>query len=539
MAGQVFELTTGSMGAGKSYCRVQWLVRDYLMDPDAKLWTDIELDRDAIAEFVSKRTKETPEQVLARLRVISKAEVEDLVDVGPLEWFEGQGSLNGVRIVLDESQRTLGALASKEVRKEWLQWIAEARHEGATLEAITQTTDAWSPELRKLAAIRYHVTDMATERMPGIAIPWYDVFQLEAKVRGKMSRRAEMRTFRRSDGSREKQIAKEHFTLNEDGFRFYNSHQESSTGRQGTGLKDEWQRLSAPSLVLWFMGRNWWRFATSSICWILLAAFVLGPMGGIRWCFDKLHVTVQDSIRIDGPEQPAEDVSESSSSDDLGEWQPVLNKAQVAEREKQKRYDLWRANRVIEGEEQLETEPLLTGVMTGAAFISGRLYAVGEKLDENDEQSPRITGVDVFRGQCRLSDGTFLQIIRGGPRPRFISRSVSASGPAGATSVRAGDDAGELRRNPTLASGPEDRDAVQRVGGGGGASPTTAGSRDVQRGERVGSPSGLSGVGGTENEQNRSGVLSRRRVGDGAGVPRSASEQRRPGDAARGPTLAR
>ncbi|QQE12321.1 hypothetical protein JD969_02270 [Planctomycetota bacterium] len=193
----VIELTTGVPGAGKSYRRcAHYLVNDWLKDKENRIhYSNFPVDIEAIAEYTSRRDvdehiKEIPEDV-----------IETWLEgrSGPWEYFQDT-DLACCHIALDEFDHFCSTNHKKEIRTQWAAWLKEIRHQGATVEFITQDHQAVAKEVERKVAVRRSLTVGADRRDPYFKIKMYDWYQLRSKLINRQVQTVIETEYRKHDG---------------------------------------------------------------------------------------------------------------------------------------------------------------------------------------------------------------------------------------------------------------------------------------------------------------------------------------------------
>ena len=277
MARSVVEFTTGPPGSGKSYRRCAVYLLDELLNPDVPgptyFWSNYPIEFDeweggqGLCALAKDKYGLEDWEVKERVRVFP----EDVVDVwarsadsrsisGPWDYFRREEiSLAETHVAIDEIHNFCPAESSK-ANRAWNGWLGEIRHEGATIEFLTQSPHKVGKAISKHAELRRQLVTGTSRRDPFFNIAmgdWYNVLTLFGKPYQASSWQIEQR----NELGRWKTTDQIPFWFRADYFEVYNSHSAShATGSAGTRQLEPYELLTKKKLAFWFLKRNGARF---------------------------------------------------------------------------------------------------------------------------------------------------------------------------------------------------------------------------------------------------------------------------------------
>ena len=314
----VITVTTGEAGSGKSYARcARFIVDRFLKDHDGPHISNFPLGdvpddhseppkfegetfADRIAESASKLHKLDFAETRERIQTIPPEVLEswERGESGPWEFFEGR-SLQDAHIAIDEIHNYCDAQGDAKLRKRWKQWIGEIRHQGATVEFLSQALAKVPIELRREAGCHIVVKNTETERDPVFRIELGDWYELRA---GFITRRYSsnvMEQERRTamGDARGGWTARRIFPLDPWYFRFYDSFSAPQKGgNKGKAQRRQFERRSRLGLLGWFIASNAGRLVPRvafllAIAWVFFGGYV--GLGGGPWVVEKAMERMQ------------------------------------------------------------------------------------------------------------------------------------------------------------------------------------------------------------------------------------------------------
>ena len=297
-------LTTAPMGGYKSYSRgPSFVIDQFLPNHDGHLYTTIPLRVDEIAALAKKRHKIPESETKRRIHVLSQELVLSWTKENSLSgpWDLSLERLEGSHLQFDEFHHYAPRTQEVERRKKWREWLSEIRHEGATIEFLTQDVTALDERLVKMITLRYDLVNLETQRDPFFKIrmlDWYElrsksvgywkptIVQLEKiKVDGKWKAIDEQRkispipAFYNAYDS----FSKPHKRVEADTEKSDSVDVENELNKKTEIVKPknknlkQWEKRSWLSLVLWFLAKNTWQvFSRFSLIMFLIWVCFMG-----------------------------------------------------------------------------------------------------------------------------------------------------------------------------------------------------------------------------------------------------------------------
>lgn len=427
----VIQMTVGTPGSGKSYCRAaRFLVDEYLPETDGRHISNFPVNRDEIADWMHDVHGVPLHETLERIEVIPPDVVRQWEDEvsGPWEYFADR-DLQGTHLALDEAHRMLSREHSKEYRKQWRNWLSEIRHQGCTVEFVTQSEQQLAVEVFRLAEMKLQLSNRSQEKLPIIGIRARYVQELVAAWITRQYRETIMEIEYVKAGSRWSENNRRTFIINPRYFDFYNSYSApTGGGKAGKAAQREFQKRGRIGVTWWAFKKNLvplsWRFGGVGLAaWIFFG-------GGISMFVQ--HMTTSLAYGAKGEPDPAEEAKAVQYTPPPGaspEDQKVLREhhervtvdccaqaeklreqiAQInAEREAEQEMLLEQLEHA-EGELQkvyeisLITEDEIT-------FRNGYTYRLGELIDAGSYIGRTVESIDWRRRAATLDDGTIIRM---------------------------------------------------------------------------------------------------------------------------------
>ncbi|MEM8709466.1 MAG: zonular occludens toxin domain-containing protein [Planctomycetota bacterium] len=307
----VITVTTGEAGSGKSFARcAQFLLDRYLKDHDGVHWSNFPLGEvpedhkvppeyegetfvDRLAASASKLHGLDEEVLRGRVQLIPEGELARWRsgESGPWEFFEDR-DLQDAHIAIDECHNYVPAKGNAQMRQRWQEWLGEIRHQGATVEFISQALMKVAKEIRDEAGLHIEVKNTETERDPFFGIELGDWYELRAGFLTRRYSSCVMERERRSaSGVGRFWTAKRIFPLDPWYFRFYDSFSAPQKGgNKGRAQRRQFERRSRLGLLGWFVANNFARLAArlaflAAVGWLLFGQYV--GLGGGPWVVEK------------------------------------------------------------------------------------------------------------------------------------------------------------------------------------------------------------------------------------------------------------
>lgn len=468
MAKAVICLTSAPPGSGKSYCRFARFVWDDWLPNCAPgvHWSNFPVrfepwkdergnEGSGLVALASKRFKIAPEVVRERVRTIPEEvtrswQDEEKID-GPWNYFKDL-DINGAHIAIDEAHSYFPQRGRPKHAKALMEWLAEIRHRGATVEFITQHPGQVCAELRRAAGEQIILTNLENEVEPFFGIRVGDWLEMLA---GWFTGRyvSYVRQERLIQwGSGWKVAQSRAFSLDPWYFGLYDSYSAPvAGGSAGMGQQSPWQKFGRLRLLWWFYSRNafqlsWRGVVAALMIWVLFlggqkvlvekfqqgvsSVIAAGTMGGgvatksageVKGGQGGDVVTPAGSVGVKGEQIELEvfdwDGGKVKKRTLKGPREKVSLEAMAAcERVSAQ------VGRVMSREKELaervrECEDRL-GELGGAVMVygdrvrfeSGDEFAVGEVIDYGPYQGLRVAAIDAKRRAVRLSDNRLVRL---------------------------------------------------------------------------------------------------------------------------------
>ncbi len=304
MAQSVITYTTAPSGSGKSYRRAShWLVNDFLKRPgDGVHWSNFPIHVDKLSAFAAKKHGGEPIDYARRVKVIPRPVLESWMSgkSGPWEFFK-ECDLTDAHVAIDECHnyvpergRPNPAVSNAEHTQRWQEWLGELRHQGATVEFLTQTPGKVSKAIIGEAETRLKLVNSELRRDPFFGIQLADWYELRAKfVTGKYTP-CVWEVEEHDVGGKWEVSDRRVFWFSPAYFALYDSHSspEKGGGKKAAGPQvREYQRRGYLGLPLWFFAKNAHRIVprvgiAAFLAWFLLfgglTMVITGFMNGVN-----------------------------------------------------------------------------------------------------------------------------------------------------------------------------------------------------------------------------------------------------------------
>lgn len=528
MARSTIMITTASMGAGKTYMRgAVYVAQEWLPYHKGLHVSNMPLKPDAMAKYCQRRYKRdcnAQERIIRMPAEMIQRWLDEKAVHGPWEEF-GPGkrwSLSGTHVAIDEAHLFVPRAQFVERRRAWRDWIREIRHEGGTVEFLTQNLEALDNDLVKMCDIRYTISNRVSDRDPIFKIPMADWYELKGKISGEWSPVIQEHERRKNPERGWDLVNQRMQMLCQTYYDLYDSFSRPirAEGQEGDEEEEEhkdvheFERRGWVSLLLWFCRRNWWPMAVTStiisvVLWVLL-------FGGIQFFLDIFmgysqkitghggtKAVVQEDGSITSVPTGDEGVKERESARSESGPVDVLSESVTLDMVlfefpqpsgEVYRYTVgdyldvlddrdWLATTVEVQKEELEKlRDVNNGVvmLTGkyVVFESGEMVRPGADIKRSGHNGKRLVSINFEKREVLLSDGTVLSAgvrsveSRGnktGILPGGI-RSVSGTGSGGSADEGGGptriDGGGRGNGRSVYASSGDGDGGVGDMGGG-------------------------------------------------------------------------
>jgi hypothetical protein len=418
--------TTGTPGAGKTYRRGPWfLVNELLPNTTYRYISNLPLKVEEIGEYLETTTGRPAEEFTSRIQGISQDDLTrwEMGESGPWETFP-PGSLNGAHLALDECHRFCSTTSSAKLRKQWATWLAEIRHEGATIEFITQAPSEVAKEIKNRAPLMIELVNDETRRDPIFKISGADWYELAAAFTHKYQPRVWERE-KRNEGGKWKLTHEEAFNLEPKLFPLYDTHSPKfQGGKSGSAEKHQFEMRSWIGVLWWFVRRNIFkRRPLMMIAGIMVAAFLLN--GGAGWTFSKGYEALMSllgrSMNMEAQKSPTGSADVKTAP--LGSRPPVLEPGSVV-----------RLAGAPPRYEVATSQPWLRGYTTRPAYDVATYQAAtraAEAASQKAEAEAQL--VLVSSDSIMLADGTIVAVGESVPSGRLKGKKLLSTTTRAAT----------------------------------------------------------------------------------------------------------
>jgi hypothetical protein len=312
-----------------------FIIRDFLPNTDGRIWTNFPIGRvpdshtfppkrpgetfyRRIINEAAQRMKVKPETIAHRVRRIPPAVMKSWqaqpggpdLQSGPWDYFKDK-DLNGVHISIDECHMFCGKKTHHSVRHKWQSWIDEIRHQGATIEFLSQHSNKVAPEINDSAGLRRTLTATAEERDPFFKIPNETWWELRAKFLTREFDPVTRVVERKEEDEKWKETHRENFRIHKHYFQFYDSysrpHLAGKLAKKGKPKLREWQKRNHLSLVLWFIRTNFFKiaprvFGAVFVLWLCFGGGVSILLIGFMYLLS--FVTTSNAVEQQLPAEP-------------------------------------------------------------------------------------------------------------------------------------------------------------------------------------------------------------------------------------------
>lgn len=501
MSRPVSSCRIGVAGAGKTLSCVIFACTEFLPFEEGRLISNLPFLPEKIAERYAGTTgvngPMSKEEIVGRFEALPPEVLREWSDEkgGPWEYFEGK-SIVGAHIMLDEAHNFVGKRHTSKWRKKWQSWIGELRHQGATIEFVSQAQGKLAPEFLEESERQVWVVSSDTRREPVFGIEMGDIYQLLAKLlpfRGYQA--ATWVTEKRNAGGKKYVVEKEaKFRRDAKWFELYESYNAPTGGGTAGRRKLQYELLGWPGFLRWFLVRNLMNVLMSKLVKVILIVALLGT----PWVRDGiLRMAFGDVASPKKPAKPATAaglasvpptptlapggdmvVDANRATQAIGEARNVVARSDALTPDKRDEIiaELTATQQRYIEAFQLNTE--FVGLVGDELLMrNGERYAIDEPIRDGPLMGRSVTAVDRRRRELLLDDGRRLK-LGGLPRPAA----------AGGTAVPGA--AGVQRGNGQPRPGTGFPQAVRRdsIGAAGqaGSQDGAAGNRGAGRGGAAG-----------------------------------------------------
>eukprot|EP00392_Amoebophrya_sp_AT5.2_P018640 g19218.t1 len=458
----VVTCTVGPAGSGKSFRRcAHFIINEFLPEHDGVHWSNFplgkvpedhtvppEYDGETFSDRIANRAAAMhgldEEQLHERIKMIPEDELKrwERGESGPWEFFEGK-NLQDAHIAIDEIHNFLDPQAKAEEKRKWRQWLGEIRHQGATVEFISQSDQKIAIELRRESALLIELQNTETLKDPIFKIELGDWYELRAMILRRYNSGVQETVSRSAVKGRGARVGRKYFPLDPWYFQFYDSYSKPQKGgNKGRAQRRQWQRRSPPGLLAWFVARNMPKLAprvaiAGVMVWILF-------FGGGRTIMNQAFTRAQtwgaetakgvgDAYGSDGSAQPSAEVVEASAtmSQALESDDEAQILAELFERLRVRYNALDERHRRLQDEhEQLldqvrDMSALVAVTANSVTLRSGYTYGIGEVIDYGEYRGRKLVAINQARRTATLDNNTVLRLMRVGTGSRGLLDAVS------------------------------------------------------------------------------------------------------------------
>lgn len=365
-------LTVGVSGSGKTYYRCAvFLMDEWLPNHEGLLISNYPINIDEVEKDwpgASRRIEIIPEDVLKSWRDGSS---------GPWDYFNDR-DISGCHIAIDEIHNYCGKSTDNKVRKKWQQFIGELRHQGATIEFLTQAESKCAKEIINEAEIRYEIQNGENRRLPFLGYRMGDLYEFRAKLLGRYLCPSYCLEKIQADGKWKTQDNHMFYRLPKY-FKYYDSFSAPQSGK-GKGNRSEqrpWEKYNWLMLVLWFYLQYPVRISLQFLCvGVFVWFFFLGGLPSImnKWFASLNRISNMNVKKLNVQNKSDDDVKQVEKRDYKANEEIKDDKGKVI-------------GRVV------QLNPFTLGVDFACPLyvrIKNREYKLGDDLYEG-----KITSIDV------------------------------------------------------------------------------------------------------------------------------------------------
>ena len=390
---------------------------------------------DRIGQFVERASKVDAADVVSRIQPIDRAWL-DRWKAGDVPSELKTWDVDNALIVLDEAHNFCGAKHSKEAKRAWQEFVGELRHRGGAIIFVTQHPKKLAVELMDEAGKRLALVDSEEERDPFFGIQMYYWYQLRAKLVGSYRSCFVKIELRDIDGKKSARSAVTRVARRPEIFALYDSASAPEAGGKASAARTvgEWQRRSWPSLLVWFVLRNFDCFL-KPFAFTVLAVVVVGWGGQLMGLLSSSFAAAAKVKKVDaGPTksdpapvkrvQTSEQVlttrvgvEDSAQSSEVKRLESELKQAALdaqAAREKLAAYEA----------EFSELRVVAPGV---CVFGAGYSMRVGEVVEHGAFAGKAVEEIDYARRRVRVG-GQWVRLSASGKSVNSDLRTSATSG---------------------------------------------------------------------------------------------------------------
>lgn len=285
-------ITEGLQGSGKSITRGVMNCIEFLITKETgKFITNVPLYPEKIYKFIKEKYKK---DVTGRIIVIDmdtciawKKKVQH-----PVDYIMSLGDdLVNAHILFDEAHHFCGTMMTgnenKSYRETWVDYLGEIRHDGTTIEFMTQSRNALHKIIKDYIGSYIVLTNLKTEKDPLLGINFTDWFHLRNAIEGVYYEGSKEWNYIKM-GRGEKYQGSRIWNMMPVYFEMYNSFSAGQGKHKGTSF-EEIENFSTKlikekgrlAVVFWFLKKNFFNFFWGSrtviLAWIAILIISLMP----------------------------------------------------------------------------------------------------------------------------------------------------------------------------------------------------------------------------------------------------------------------
>ena len=423
--------TTGEPGSGKSYRRcAHFLIKEFLPngDPSSVFWSNYPVkfedwtdgngeDRQGLFSLAEEIGIERDE-VEDRVKVFPPDEVnawrpedKSAKPRGPWSFFEeNEISISNTHIAIDEIHNFC-PVRYQGAEKAWQDWLGEIRHEGATVEFLTQSPKKVGQAIEMHAGLRRELTPGKLDRDPFFNIQlddWYNFWT----IFGKQYKPGINQVDSRQKRGKWEVVEVMPFWFDPKLYGAYDSF--SAPMRRGAGQGaaaqlEPYQQMGKVALFFWFFRRNAWRLFVNRT--VPRLAFVVGLMV-LVFNFTRIIDWVQQ-VHKSSNGRPVTDEEKKKAEPTTQVTEPVAPvPGEIETKAENSGIDEELAELIDLHVTKMVAASEIVGLSPGKViFADGRIASVGESVRIGLEEL-RISGIDYEKRMVHFDGGFHLHFQR-------------------------------------------------------------------------------------------------------------------------------
>lgn len=410
-------ITTGEPGAGKTLSRgVIYLTEVFLRDKTGIVYHNLPLNHDAIADYMARKFKKDRTEILNRLIKITESETDLWKKECFFNYFVNK-DLHNAYVLIDEAHVFFGTKflnSSKGLVAEIEKALSEFRHNGARLELLTQSYKTLHTVVRYRVGYAISIMNYQDYNDVVFGIRMADWLQLLAKLKGFYTS-GSLQTESKVTEDKLIKIGTRVWWHNSEYYSMYDSYNSGagSKGAESDKLKDDWQLRSWPSLILWFLRRNFFNLFVGSrisiITWCLIIFIFIGPskiingwVSGLDNRFNTKKIEKEKSnenIKVDSNTTLINSDIENLKKENLQYLETIKNLKEYKE---------------IVNKENEKNKSITLIDSNGILLREGTYIRIGDKITYGKFRDKTITKIDIENNMVWIGDdiiklGTSLQ----------------------------------------------------------------------------------------------------------------------------------